>query len=128
MNNIPEKLFEVKCEVIVKYEDCALVLTKEENQIVYVSSDFCLTRDLRDGDTVYVNAKMAPKQQVIAMGHVILPFKLKIGMCPSGNSIFMSSFVGLKGAGSITSFSKNVGKIPSRRTGRLCPMGSSPTG
>ena len=28
MNNIPEKLFEVKCEVIVKYEDCALVLTK----------------------------------------------------------------------------------------------------
>ncbi len=26
-----------------------------------MSSDFCLTRDLRDGDTIYVNAKMAPK-------------------------------------------------------------------
>ena len=28
MDKLPEKLFEVKCEVIVKYEDCALVLTK----------------------------------------------------------------------------------------------------
>jgi len=61
MDKLSEKMFECEGEVIVTHEDCALVIIKDGNHICYVSSDICLSRSLKVGDTVMLNARLAPK-------------------------------------------------------------------
>jgi len=64
MDKLSEKMFECEGEVIVTHEDCALVIIKDGNHICYVSSDICLSRSLKVGDTVMLNARLAPKECV----------------------------------------------------------------
>jgi len=63
MDDLPEKMFECEGEVIVTHEDCALVLIKDVNHICYVSSDV-FSRNLKVGDIVMLNARIAPKECV----------------------------------------------------------------
>jgi len=61
-DNLPDKLFECDAEVIVYLEQTALVHIKDGNQIGYVSADICHSRRIRVGDTVQINARLAPKE------------------------------------------------------------------
>ena len=112
MDKLPEKLFEVKCEVIVKYEDCALVLTK----VRYLSS-------CKEFQKKNIIQKSRARQPLVSPIKILFT-SLKISQKSDPDQIWQSLFFKKKvlattGSFSLTTLQPQVARLRTRPTAQI---------